>query len=167
MTQYYDIKTYKQYDRDVKLAVRRGLDMEQLLMVVDMLRKGETLPPKYHNHLLYGDYKGYWECHISPDWLLLYEKDTEIRIISLYLFVTFNAPIARNSQNFFVPLHANIQLKYVFIMARPIKETPVLKGKDVERFKYNLEHPTPVSAEEVTKARETYEKFKRITTFVL
>ena len=52
-------------------------------------------------------------------------------------------------------------------MARPIKETPVLKGKDVERFKYNLEHPTPVSAEEVTKARETYEKFKRITTFVL
>jgi mRNA interferase YafQ len=84
MTQYYEIKTYKQYDRDVKLAVRRGLDMEQLLTVVDMLRKGETLPPKYHNHLLHGDYKGYWECHISPDWLLLYEKDTEIRIISLY-----------------------------------------------------------------------------------
>ena len=84
MNQYYDIKTYKQYDRDVKLAVRRGLDMEQLLTVVDMLRKGETLPPKYHNHLLHGDYKGYWECHINPDWLLLYEKDTEIRIISLY-----------------------------------------------------------------------------------
>ena len=81
--------------------------------------------------------------------------------------VTFNAPIARSLQTFFVTLHANIQLKYVFIMARPIKETPVLKGKDVERFKYNLEHPTPVSAEEVTKARETYEKFKRITTFVL
>jgi len=60
-----------------------------------------------------------------------------------------------------------ISHKYVFIMARPIKETPVLKGKDVEHFKYNLEHPTPVSAEEVTKARETYEKFKRITTFVL
>ena len=68
---------------------------------------------------------------------------------------------------FFVPLPPEISHKYVFIMARPIKETPVLKGKDVERFKYNLEHPTPVSAEEVTKARETYEKFKRITTFVL
>ncbi len=40
-------------------------------------------------------------------------------------------------------------------MARPIKETPVLKGKDVERFKYNLEHPTPVSAEEVTKPIQT------------
>ena len=34
--------------------------------------------------MLTGDYKGYWECHINPDWLLLYEKDTEIRIISLY-----------------------------------------------------------------------------------
>ena len=71
---------------------------------------------------------------------------------------------------FFVSLQpkgCEFLLKYVFIMARPIKETPVLKGKDVERFKYNLEHPTPVSAEEVTKARETYEKFKRITTFVL
>ena len=69
--------------------------------------------------------------------------------------------------NFFCTFAAEISHKYVFIMARPIKETPVLKGKDVERFKSYLEHPTPVSAEEVTKARETYEKFKRITTFVL
>ena len=44
-------------------------------------------------------------------------------------------------------------------MARPIKEVPILKSKDVECFKYNLEHPTTVSAEEVTKARETYEAF--------
>ena len=52
-------------------------------------------------------------------------------------------------------------------MARPIKETLILNGKDVERFKYNLEHPTPASAEEVTKARGTYEKFKRITTYAI
>ena len=84
MKQFYDIKTYKQYDRDVKLAVRRGLDMEQLLTVVDILRKGEALPPKYRTHLLTGDYKGYWECHIESDWLLIYEKDTEIRLLSLY-----------------------------------------------------------------------------------
>ena len=84
MKQFFGIKTYKQYDRDVKLAVRRGLDMEQLLTVVDILRKGEALPPKYRNHLLTGDYKGYWECHIEPDGLLIYEKDTEIRLLSLY-----------------------------------------------------------------------------------
>lgn len=84
MKQYYEIRTYQQYDRDVKLAVRRGLDIEKLLEVVSFLQQGETLPEKYHNHLLHGDYKGYWECHISTDWLLLYEKDTEIRLISLY-----------------------------------------------------------------------------------
>ena len=84
MKQLYEIKTYKQYDRDVKLAVRRGLDIEKLLEVVRLLRQDEPLPEKYHNHLLHGDYKGYWECHINPDWPLLYEKDTEIRIISLY-----------------------------------------------------------------------------------
>ena len=84
MKQVYEIKTTKQYERDVKLAVRRGLDIEKLIAVVRMLSADEPLPERCHNHLLYGDYNGYWECHINPDWLLLYEKDTEIRVISLY-----------------------------------------------------------------------------------
>ena len=84
MRKSFEIKTYKQYDRDVKLALRRGLDIEKLLEVVKLLQSGDPLPAKYKNHLLSGDYKGYWECHIHPNWLLLYEKDTEIRIISLY-----------------------------------------------------------------------------------
>ena len=84
MKQFYEIRTYKQYDRDVKLAVRRGLNIEKLLEVVRLLRTGAPLPANLHNHLLTGDYKGYRECHINPDWLLIYEKDTEIRIISLY-----------------------------------------------------------------------------------
>lgn len=58
--------------------------MNDLYIVVEMLEDGASLPAKYRNHLLSGNYKGYWECHINPDWLLLYEKDTEIRIISLY-----------------------------------------------------------------------------------
>ena len=58
--------------------------MNDLYTVVGMLEDGVSLPAKYRNHLLSGDYKGYWECHVNPDWLLLYEKDTEIRIISLY-----------------------------------------------------------------------------------
>ena len=84
MKYLYEVKNSKQYDRDVKLAKRRGLDIEKLIGVVEKLRTGEPLPANLHNHLLTGDYKGYWECHITPDWLLLYEKDTEIRIISLY-----------------------------------------------------------------------------------
>ena len=84
MKQPYQVRTYKQYDRDVKLAKRRGLDIEKLLEVIRLLRNDEPLPERLRNHLLTGDYKGYWECHITPDWLLLYEKDSEIRIISLY-----------------------------------------------------------------------------------
>ena len=84
MKQPFGIKTSKQYDRDVKLAKRRGLDIEKLLEVIMLLRNDEPLPANLHNHLLSGDYKDYWECHVTPDWLLLYEKDTEIRIISLY-----------------------------------------------------------------------------------
>ena len=88
MKQPFAIKTSKQYDRDVKLAKRRGLDIEKLLGVIKLLCNDEPLPANLHNHLLSGDYKGYWECHVTPDWLLLYEKDTEIRIISLYRTMT-------------------------------------------------------------------------------
>ena len=84
MKKLYEVITSKQYEKDVRLAVRRGLDIEKLLEVVRLLRNGEPLPEKHRNHLLHGDYKGYWECHVTPDWLLLYAKDTEIRIISLY-----------------------------------------------------------------------------------
>ena len=72
------------YLKDLKLARRRRLDEDRLNEVIKMLLSGEPLPANLHNHLLTGDYKGYWECHVNPDWLLLYEKDTEIRIISLY-----------------------------------------------------------------------------------
>jgi mRNA interferase YafQ len=84
MKNIYDIKTSKRYERDVKLAIKRGLNIEELIEIVRMLHQDEALPERCHNHLLHGDYKGYWECHINPDWLLIYEKDTEIHIISLY-----------------------------------------------------------------------------------
>lgn len=80
----YTIQLTGTFCKDLKLAKKRGLDMEELYSVVDMLRTDVPLPAKYRNHKLKSDYKDYWECHINPDWLLLYEKDTEIRIISLY-----------------------------------------------------------------------------------
>lgn len=68
----------------MKLAKKRGLDLNDLFTVVEMLANDIALPDKFRNHLLHGDYDGYWECHINPDWLLLYEKDLEIRVLSLY-----------------------------------------------------------------------------------
>jgi mRNA interferase YafQ len=78
------VKPTGPFRKDLKLAKRRNLPLSDLYKVVELLENGEPLPANLHNHLLTGDYKGYWECHVNPDWLLLYEKDTEIRIISLY-----------------------------------------------------------------------------------
>ncbi len=59
---------------------RRGCNNDDIRKVIDMLMHGKTLPEKYKDHLLTGNFKGYRECHIKPDWLLVYriEGDTLI-----------------------------------------------------------------------------------------
>jgi len=63
--------------REVKLMKKRGKDMNKLVAVLDMLSKGQTLDEKYKDHQLKGFWKDFRECHIEPDWLLIYriEKD--------------------------------------------------------------------------------------------
>lgn len=70
--------------KDLKLAKRRGLNMEELRAVTDLLQEGKTLPEKYRDHSLSGNYKGYRECHINPDWLLIYKRKEAIMVVSLY-----------------------------------------------------------------------------------
>ena len=80
----YELEYGHQFVRDLKLAKRRGLNMEELKSITDMLQEGKPLPKKCRDHLLEGNYKGYRECHINPDWLLIYKRKETIRIISLY-----------------------------------------------------------------------------------
>lgn len=61
-----------QFKRDSKLAEKRGLAMSKLKSVMMKLTKEESLDPKYKDHKLGGDYKNHRECHIEPDWLLIY-----------------------------------------------------------------------------------------------
>ena len=61
------------FKKDLKLAIRRGYHIALLEKVEDTLAKGEALPPQYCDHDLTGGYKGCRECHITPDWLLIYE----------------------------------------------------------------------------------------------
>lgn len=67
------VQFYTQFKRDVKLAKKRNLDMSLLKNVVDKLSEGKKLEAKYHDHMLTGDYAGYRECHLQPDWLLVYK----------------------------------------------------------------------------------------------
>lgn len=80
----YDIQRTSQFKKDYKAAVKRNLDMEQLKKVVNILAEGETLPEEYDDHTLKGKYSGYRECHIQPDWLLVYKITEDLLILSLY-----------------------------------------------------------------------------------
>lgn len=75
-----------QFRKDLKLAKKRGLDLNLLNEVVDKLCAGEQLPPKNKNHKLSHEYKGFFECHIEPNWLLIYKIQEEK--VLLYLFRT-------------------------------------------------------------------------------
>ncbi len=67
------IQMYTQFKKDVKLAKKRHYDMSLLKDVIDTPADGRELNERYRDHQLTGDYAGYRECHILPDWLLVYK----------------------------------------------------------------------------------------------
>lgn len=71
------VKYTNQFKKDVKLAVKRGYKMDRLYQVMKALENNEILDPKYKEHPLIGNYKGFLECHIEPDWLLIYKIDMQ------------------------------------------------------------------------------------------
>ena len=75
-----------QYKKDLKLATKRGLKIEKLRDVVNTLARQEVLDEKFRDHGLTGDYRGFRECHIEPDWLLVYRTNEEE--LELFLFRT-------------------------------------------------------------------------------
>ncbi len=73
-----------QFKKDLKRSLRQGKDQSKLAVVIDVLAEGKSLEIRYHPHKLKGVYARYWECHIEPDWLLIYETDvTEVLLVRL------------------------------------------------------------------------------------
>ena len=81
-----NIVASNQFKKDLKLATKRCLKIETLRDVVNTLARQETLDEKFRDHGLTGDYRGFRECHIEPDWLLVYRKNEEE--LELFLFRT-------------------------------------------------------------------------------
>lgn len=77
----YEIKYTSQFKKDFKLARKRNLDIQQLMAVIEMLANGIQLPEEYHDHPLAGNYQGCRECHIRPDWLLVYKLFDDILVL--------------------------------------------------------------------------------------
>ena len=80
----YEIQRTSQFKKDFKFALKRNCDVNKFRKVVELLANGETLPEIYLDHPLKGNYSGYRECHIEPDWLLVYKITESILILTLY-----------------------------------------------------------------------------------
>lgn len=67
------IRYQNAFKRDYKRIKKRGYDIRILEKAIEILAAGQALPPEYRDHPLIGDYTGCRECHLAPDWLLVYE----------------------------------------------------------------------------------------------
>lgn len=79
----YSLVLSGKFKRSLKLAQKRGLDIGLLDSIVEKLLHGIPLEPKYKDHPLSGNYKGFRECHIQPNWLLIYLIEDDILTLTL------------------------------------------------------------------------------------
>ena len=79
----YTVKYTTGFKKDYKRAIKRGLKIELLEQVVALLSMGEPLPDKNRDHDLSGDWVGHRECHILPDWLLIYRIEDDVLVLTL------------------------------------------------------------------------------------
>lgn len=80
----YEVQFSKRFKKSYKCAIKRGKDLSKLEKVVELLADGVPLPEQYRNHNLIGDYEGFKECHIEPDWLLIYRYLNNILVLELF-----------------------------------------------------------------------------------
>jgi mRNA interferase YafQ len=80
----YSLTTTNKFNKSLKLCKKRGYDLSLLQVVIDLLLVDGKLPNQYKPHKLVGNYKDCWECHIKPDWLLVWKQnDTELILLLL------------------------------------------------------------------------------------
>lgn len=80
---YYELILTRKFKKSLKLVKKRGLDLSLLEKVITSLQNNIPLEEKYRDHELRGQYKGFRECHITPDWLLIYMKEEDILVLTL------------------------------------------------------------------------------------
>ncbi len=79
----YDLILTGKFKKSLKRAKKRGLDLSLMEEVVEKLQNDIRLEEKYHDHDLKGNFKGFRECHIQPDWLLIYLKEDDVLTLTL------------------------------------------------------------------------------------
>lgn len=77
------IQYHSKFKKDYKKIIKRGYSQEDFKTVLNILVSGNPLPEKYRDHTLSGNYIGFRECHINPNWLLIYKVDNDILTLTL------------------------------------------------------------------------------------
>ena len=77
----YTPVTTNKFDRDLRRVSRRGKDLSRIKAIMEILAAGEALPARNRDHALVGNYAARRECHIEPDWLLIYKLDIAVNEI--------------------------------------------------------------------------------------
>ena len=81
---YSDVEeALREFKKDYKLAIKRHMDIDLLDDIIRALSRGEKLPEKNKDHELTGDWVGHRECHIQPDWLLIYRIEDDVLVLTL------------------------------------------------------------------------------------
>ena len=78
-----EVRYSAKFKKDYKTVIKRGSNPQLLQDVLEMLCSGQMLPPKFRDHNLSGNYEGHRECHITPEWLLIYKIEQEILTLTL------------------------------------------------------------------------------------
>lgn len=79
----YTVKPSGRFKKDLKVVAKRGYDINLLTNVIKLLAAGSPLPEKNKDHALTGNWVSYRECHITPDWLLIYKVEDDILVLTL------------------------------------------------------------------------------------
>ena len=79
----YKVDRTTKFKRELKNMLKRGCNLDELDFVVTTLASGLPLPPKYYDHPLKGSWRGSRECHVAPDWLLIYKIEANVLILTL------------------------------------------------------------------------------------
>jgi len=79
----FEIEITGQFKKDFKRMLKRGASPQKFENIIGLLAAGTPLPAKHKEHLLTGNYAEHWDCHIMPDWLLIYKRDHINKVIQL------------------------------------------------------------------------------------
>ena len=79
----YEVKPTSRFKKDLRLVAKRGYDISLITEVIKLLAKGQQLPAKYCDHALSGRWIGHRDCHITPDWVLIYKIEKKVLVLTL------------------------------------------------------------------------------------